>query len=127
MGQPEKVTRETVAAAYRLINNEYKPWHYCDFETWKTLPAERVADWLMASIEATRLDWQWRKESKSITCVWGNKGEPEWWLKRCEGLHAGETLDTRLTRTTGAAPGTPQSGKPAAKPAIVEPTQGGLM
>ena len=88
MGQPEAITREQVAAAYRAVNQKHKPYYEGSREFWATATVGQIAGWADDAVQAVKLDRQWRKESGvGSVCVYGSRGCPPYAFRDCEGEH----------------------------------------
>ena len=84
--------RELVADAYRRANNANKPFYDGDLVKWAELTPALAQKILEAAELAAGVDRSWRREmarkgTPFTGCIWGQRGEPGWSPRSCEGQH----------------------------------------
>ena len=83
--------REQVAELYRTPNLAYRPF-YNDTRPWAELTPALAQKILEAAELAAGVDRSWRREmarkgTPFTGCIWGQRGEPGWSPRSCEGQH----------------------------------------
>ena len=86
---PTASGRELVADAYRRANLAYRPF-FEDTRLWAELTPALATKILEAAELAAGVDRSWRREMARkgtlfVSCIWGQRGEPPFGVRNCEG------------------------------------------
>ena len=81
--------REQVAELYRIPNLQYRPF-FDDTRPWAELTPALAQKILEAAELAAGVDRSWRREmarkgTPFVSCIWGQRGEPPFGVRNCEG------------------------------------------
>ena len=90
-------TREEIAELWRRPNLAYRPFYDGDLVKWAELTPALATRILEAAELAAGVERSWRREmarkgTPFIGCIWGQRGEPGWSPRSCEGEHEGEGM-----------------------------------
>ena len=83
--------REQVAELYRIPNLQYRPF-FDDTRPWAELTPALAQKILEAAELAAGVERSWRREmarkgTPFTGCIWGQRGEPPFGVRNCEGQH----------------------------------------